>query len=229
MRFKMCMFLGTVLVIISAFRVADYQADLITTNRYYNEIREEVVGRDKQPVTKDTSLASWFKKLEAMNKDFVGWISDGNYIDYPVVSSNSDYYSNHSFNKNSSVCGCLYTGNETLDEDCTIVYGNNVEDGSMFGKLDEYTLGTRVTLYTLIQQRQYEVKAICKCSNNTLDYAGYAGPLTKTDYKKLAKDFSEYLLQGSLNFSHKNKVLILSASEYTEESEGLVVILEELK
>lgn len=85
------------------------------------------------------------KKLSAKNEDIIGWINIENTdFSYAICQGNDDkYYVNHNMYKSKSRYGALFLSCtdsfERRDGDKNIViFGNNVNDGSMFGNLDKY-------------------------------------------------------------------------------------------
>lgn len=93
----------------------------------------------------DQTLAAFEKyaAVQEQNTDFVGWISiDGTNINYPVMQTidNPNYYLKHGFEKQYSNYGVPY-----VQENCAlgisdniVVYGHNMNNGSMFADLCRY-------------------------------------------------------------------------------------------
>ena len=79
-----------------------------------------------------------FFKLLDINKDIVGWIKMGDFLDQSVVLKDNKYYLTHNYKKESNPAGAIF-----LDESCSIntppenliMHGHNMKNGSMFGKL----------------------------------------------------------------------------------------------
>ncbi len=61
---------------------------------------------------------------------------------YPVMQTdNNDYYLNHDVYGNSNSKGSIYKdfrNSEGLSDDLTVIYGHNLKDDSMMGKISEY-------------------------------------------------------------------------------------------
>lgn len=81
--------------------------------------------------------------LLEQNSDFAGWLRiEDTDIDYPVMKSAEDdpqYYLNRDFYGNESYSGSLFIGAGCDSSSSSfIVYGHNLNDGSMFGSLDRY-------------------------------------------------------------------------------------------
>ena len=84
-----------------------------------------------------------FAGLKKLNPDIVGWIYfEGDVgISYPLLYSGDDYYLNHNYLKEEESAGSIYidkNNNPDLSEAHTIIYGHNMRNLSMFGKLRYY-------------------------------------------------------------------------------------------
>ncbi|MBO4628247.1 MAG: class B sortase [Lachnospiraceae bacterium] len=84
-----------------------------------------------------------FNILHAENEDIFAYISVPNTIvDYPILAHEiEDYYLDHNLDHSTGYPGCLYIQNcnsKSLDDPFTIVYGHNMNNGTMFGSLHKY-------------------------------------------------------------------------------------------
>lgn len=85
-----------------------------------------------------------FKKLQASNPDLFAWIRiPDTSVDYPVAQHPSDdtYYLNHGADGIYSEYGCPYieqADGQSFTEFNTVIYGHNMNDGSMFGALHKF-------------------------------------------------------------------------------------------
>ena len=84
-----------------------------------------------------------FAGLKEQNKDIVGWIyfEDEESISYPLLYSGDDYYLRRNYLKEEETAGSIYIdGNNSpnLDDAHTLIYGHNMRNLSMFGKLKFY-------------------------------------------------------------------------------------------
>ena len=85
-----------------------------------------------------------YSKLFALNPDMRGWLRiPDTAVDYPVMKNDSErgeYYIHRDFDGNYSFAGCLFIGlNCDEDSDIFVIYGHNMNNGSMFGDLDRYS------------------------------------------------------------------------------------------
>ena len=84
-----------------------------------------------------------FTELKSVNEDIVGWLRVRALdISYPVVQGeDTDFYLHRTFEKTDNFAGCLffnYLNKPDLTDQNTIVYGHNMKNGSMFGKLKQF-------------------------------------------------------------------------------------------
>lgn len=85
-----------------------------------------------------------FEKLRQMNEDVVGWIrfDEPEVINYPLVQTDdNDKYLTTTFEGNGNKVGTLFLDriNEAdFEDENTFIYGHNMKNGSMFGRLRKY-------------------------------------------------------------------------------------------
>lgn len=84
-----------------------------------------------------------FPELKKVNADTVGWIRIGALdISYPVVQGeDNDYYLHRTFEGEENIAGCIFlnAGNKAdFTDQNTIIYGHNMKNDSMFGKLSDF-------------------------------------------------------------------------------------------
>lgn len=84
-----------------------------------------------------------FAELEKVNEDTVGWIRISALdISYPVVQGeDNDYYLHRTFEKEENIAGCIFLNADNRDDftdQNTIIYGHNMKNDSMFGKLSDF-------------------------------------------------------------------------------------------
>ena len=84
-----------------------------------------------------------FKALLAANPETVGFLEIGEMLSLPVVQrpNDNEYYLDHSFEGAKALEGTLFLdGMNRLvpEDDCLIVYGHNMKNRTMFGRLSAY-------------------------------------------------------------------------------------------
>ena len=131
-------FLGSTAVILYVQRQYRISEELYSqaSGQYAVSMQEEpdADSQTSAPIQVD------FDALRAENADVVGWIyCEGTPIDYPVVQcADNDYYLHHTVEKKKNFSGSIFmeTKNSSQFTDShTIIYGHNMKNGSMFGKL----------------------------------------------------------------------------------------------
>lgn len=84
-----------------------------------------------------------FSELQQVNEDIAGWLRIRALdISYPVVQGeDNDYYLHRTFEKEDNFAGCLFVNcdnDRDFTDQNTIIYGHNMKNGSMFGKLKQF-------------------------------------------------------------------------------------------
>lgn len=105
----------------------------------YNEIESIVKPATSQ---KEEKFTVDVKALKELNPDAQGYLYCKDVLSYPVVQcDNNDYYLTHLFNGDWNSCGCLFIDchlPEGFESRNCIIYGHNMNDGSMFASLYKY-------------------------------------------------------------------------------------------
>lgn len=112
----------------------------------YEELKEEVQQPVEEIETEEPVVIPInFEELKNRNEDIYAWIQiPGTVVDYPMLQHPTDdaYYLNHTAYKEYGLPGCIYTepSYNTTDftDRNTLIYGHNMNDGSMFGDLSYY-------------------------------------------------------------------------------------------
>jgi sortase B len=179
-------------------------------------------------------------KLAMKNNDFVGWLSiEDTIIDYPVMkSSESDpeFYLHRDFSKNYSYSGTLFIGEGcNCDSDVFVIYGHNMNSGSMFGSLDSYKSGSfalghkDIVFRTQEENRVYRVFAAFQTKLIPEGEDGFAyyrcvGKLDRGEYNEVLNNIRKMSLI-SLNDVPKypEQIMLLSTCYYHTDDGRFVV------
>ncbi len=103
----------------------------------YDEVQEEYTKRDENLI--DVDLA----KLRKVNKDVIGWIyiPDTN-VNFPLLKGKTNkQYLFQSYKKKYLTAGSIYMDyrcSKDLSDRNTVIYGHNMHNGAMFGRLKRY-------------------------------------------------------------------------------------------
>ena len=178
--------------------------------------------------------------LKKMNSDFEGWLSiEDTDIDYPVMKSSEDdpeFYLHRDFEKNSSSSGCLFIGEGCdIDSDAFVVYGHNMNSGTMFGTLDSYSDAVfaqehkNIVLSTPEGDRVYRVFAAFQTKiysepTDAFEYYRMVGKLDRKLYKNTVDNIRSLSLI-SLNEAPKypRQIMMLSTCAYHTDEGRFVV------
>lgn len=110
------------------------------------------------------------RKLQEENKDVIGWITFDNVdISYPIMQgADNDEYLYHTYSGVYNSSGSIFMealNSPDFQDNHTILYGHNMKNGSMFGKLkkyrqqDFYKENAFFTVYTGEKMYRYEIFA----------------------------------------------------------------------
>lgn len=194
------------------YKIVTIQSGYNEGKSIYQEIKEDSTPSKKS----DLDNLNW-KKLQKKYPHIVGWIKQkGSVIDYPIVQgTDNDFYLTHAANDEWSVYGAPfvhYDIKEPFKTNLTIIYGHNMNDGSMFASLYNYILDNtyikkhkEFILYTPEQVYKAKVVGYGEIDASVSAYYNY---LT-TDSKKYSKKISSYLIDG-VNIEKSDKLIMLS-------------------
>ncbi len=114
---------------------------------FYKTVRQERLETEAREIwhNNELTLSERFTVLRESNADIKAWLNiDGTEIDYPVYkTADNEFYIDHNREKKRDYHGALFFDcDDVIDADGSdkklIIYGNNVDDGSMFGTLENY-------------------------------------------------------------------------------------------
>lgn len=122
-----------------------------------------------------------FAALSKVNSDVFGWILiPGTVISYPLLNgSDNRYYLRHTWKKQSSIVGSIFLEQSNrvgLTDFNTILYGHNMNNGSMFGSLKKYRAKSYwkahpyVYITTASGSRRYQIFAAYEVSTQAVTY-----------------------------------------------------------
>lgn len=207
------------------------------------EVDSKTVSPSKGERIEPATVHSGLRRLHEQNNDCVAWISiEGTVINYPVMyrPGQKDYYLHRDFYGNDLYAGSLYIAEICHKEsDNLIIYGHNMNNGTMFGELDRYEKEAfyqahrYICLETLNETRFYEIICVSKTpvyTANDFQYYGFADADS-------AEDFNEYLAQcqkrslydTGLTAEYGDHLLTLSTCEYSQKNGRLLVVAKQVE
>lgn len=142
----------------SGYQLYEQTKDYRNGGKEYDKVEKEAVeilseeieedgGEDLETEKKTIDKTLYrvdFEKLRQMNEDVVGWIrfDEPEVINYPLVQTDdNDKYLTTTFEGNGNKVGTLFLDriNEAdFEDENTFIYGHNMKNGSMFGRLRKY-------------------------------------------------------------------------------------------
>ena len=202
-----------------------------------------VTGTSEAPESSTASAAEQgidVAALQEENPDCIAWIEiPDTLISYPVMQTKDtpDYYLRTDFYHEYSDHGVPYLDFRCnlADSDNLIIYGHNMNDGSMFSALHGYMQPdfreehTVINLYTTDGKAEYEVLAALP-ESGTVEQDGISiFKLTEIANKTAFDEYVEYierhrLYDAGIIPSYGDKLISLTTCEYSQENGRLVVI-----
>ena len=165
-----------------------------------------------------------YSELESINPDFVAWLYFPYFdISYPVVHENEiDQYLRTTFDGTPNKAGCLFT-DVLSTEDFTgyhdIVFGHNMRNGSMFGKLkklnqteDQENIKQNPYIYVYTEKAvyQYQIFAFYVTNVGSDAYKVVTNDEEYEDFLKYIYSHTAFKKPESLDLSNHPCLLTLS-------------------
>ena len=123
-------------LIFAVFKITMYLNNLYNSNRYNEQLAEEVVSKSR-----NNTYEINFNLLQTINTDTIGWIKFNNdKINNPIVKSDdNEEYLIKSYEKENNNIGTIFMDyrNRSFTDRNVILYGRNIPNGSMFGSLKD--------------------------------------------------------------------------------------------
>lgn len=123
--------------------MAELENQIFIENPVENEVNIELDDEAKELIQQRNSVD--FDKLYEINQDVRGWLKiDALGISYPIMQyTNNQYYLSKNIYKEESISGSIYLDyrNNGFEDTNTVIYGHNMKNDTMFGKLDEILKG----------------------------------------------------------------------------------------
>ena len=153
-RWLIWIILAVVLIGVALMHILPPYIDRWKSAREYDKLAEEYVNDEAEPDEGKQKKKDWwatdvkveFDKLKAENPDVIGWIRFDNQdelgINYPILySGDNEKYLRTDLYGNSHIAGCIFLeglNKSDFSDYYNIIYGHNMNDGSMFGSLKKY-------------------------------------------------------------------------------------------
>ncbi|MCC6095645.1 MAG: class B sortase [Eubacterium sp.] len=178
------------------------------------------VSAGAQDNTGEVPISVDWNSLKAINDDIVGWLYIGALdLSYPVTHyTDNDFYLHRTFEKNDNFAGSIfeeYQNSADFNDPNTIIYGHNMKNGSMFGKLaqleQKYTDDANIWLLTPSGNYCYRIFSMKKAAISDETYTLFIGTDEKfVNWCSSMKSSSDINLGDDFSFDTDSKVLTLS-------------------
>lgn len=141
------------------------------------KVKEKAKASKKKVKETKVKIPIDFAQLQQQNPDVYAWIQiPDTAVDYPIMQSASDnaYYLNHTVTGAEGYPGSIYTENlnsQDFTDKNTVIYGHNMDDGTMFGGLHQYvdpaymSQHSEIYIYTPEHKYTYKVFAAVTYDN----------------------------------------------------------------
>ena len=212
----------------------------------YNELRQYTVqvtpepskeapdenGGEPEPV--QAPLTVDFASLQAINPDVKGWLYiEALDISYPIVQGeDNEEYLHTTYEGNSNYAGAIfvdYQNNDNFSDCNTIVYGHNMKNQSMFGKLKQFKEQEKykdsVYFWILTPEGDYRYQAFSAFYTDAVSdaYTLFSGPGESfTQYQADMAARSEVPLEVPA-MDQNSKIVTLSTCAARDSSRRFVV------
>lgn len=226
-----------VIIIFSYQLVKTYLEDKASAKRYA-ELQKEF---QFESLTSKSETRPQFNKLEAINKDIVGWIQlKGTTLNYPVLQGKTNHeYLRQDFEHEKSRKGSIFMDyrnsvkNPNLN---TIIYGHHMGDDTMFDVLEKYL---KQEYYHRHQDIQYDTKygkyklqVFSAYQTTTKDNYIQTDFASSSEFQQfINKTKQKSVIQSHVEVSNQDKLVTLSTCEnaYNQTSGRIVVVAKLVK
>lgn len=175
-----------------------------------------------------------FDALKQSCPDVVGWIRlENSVIDYPVVlGEDNDFYLHHLADKTPNKAGCIMMDESNegdFSNEITILHGHHMQNGSMFGDLDEYRQMAyyleHKTIRLFTPEGDYDVAVFAAY---TVDGYSFGYPTSfkdETEFETfLRRALSATPYETGVKVEYGDRILMLSTCAYSYEGARFVVL-----
>ena len=251
--YTILIFVFVSLMITSTFFIISYRTDSKKQNYFYEELAKTVEDVECSKTTEFMQFSEQktfipeYAELYAQNPDMVGWIKiEDTKINYPVMQSVNEpnFYLKHGFDREYTSYGCPYVQENCdvlLPSDNIVIYGHNMNDGSMFAELEKFKKQDfwerhkTITFNTLTEYCEYEILAVFKTvvytdSIDSFKYYQFTEAKTEPEFNTYIQKCKELsLYETGVSAKYGDKLITLSTCEYSQKNGRLVVVAKLIK
>lgn len=204
--------------------------------------RLDIDNREQEEISEPVIMDK-FQSLYKKNNDLVGWITNEDKIDYPIMQcqEDSNFYLHKGFDKKDSESGSIYIPNDiTIEDKMVMIYGHHMKNNTMFGSLEKYLdksyfkANKEITLSTLYEDKKYEVVAafVSKVYDDNykgFKYYDYRGNITEEEFDEYKKGIKSLVRVGNIdNLCYNDNIIELITCWYSEKDARLVLLCKQV-
>ena len=239
--YKILIFILLVIIICSVIYIVKYFLAR-------EEVKEEsnllnTITVDKTDITpKKTERMLQVEELKKKNSDIIGWIEiEGTRINYPVLQGeDNDFYMNRNSDKEESVYGALFLDagyDWNIESNNFLIYGHNMQDGSMFNNLlnyadKEYYEEHPIIRFTTTQEdAKYEIisafrsRVYYKSETNVFRYYNFINAENEEEYNEFVKNAkASSIYDTGITANYGDDLITLITCSYHVDDGRFVVI-----
>ena len=219
----------------------------IYDNEVIKEVSEEpnqqiITEETKQTANQESERMIKVRKLKEENSDIIGWLEIPNTsINYPVLQgTDNEYYMTHNYKKEKSKNGSIFLTKEydwTIPSTNLLIYGHNLNNGTMFQELLKYSNETfykdhsTIRFTTADEDVEYEIISVFKSrvyyksEKNVFRYYYFVNAQTEEEYNQFvenAKKASLYNIDATAKYG--DQLITLSTCSYHVEDGRFAVV-----
>lgn len=198
----------------------------------------------EEETTPEPTISEKYLGVYQQNSDFVGWLTiEGTDIDYPVMQTpqEPDYYLKRGFDGSYSRYGVPYMQSNCVigTSDNLIIYGHNMNNGTMFADLCEYEQEEfyqehkTVRFDTLYEEAEYEIIAAFKTvaySDSGFAYHHFVHADDQTEFDSYVSRCRELSLYDTgVSAQYGDQLLTLSTCEYSRTDGRMVIVAKKIQ
>lgn len=203
---------------------------------------------DETKITPEkTKRVLQIEELQKVNSDIIGWVEiEGTNINYPVLQgTDNDFYMNHNYEKEESIYGAIFLDHAydwNVKSNNLLIYGHNMQDGSMFHDLlnyaekDYYEEHPTIRFTTPEEDVNYEIiaafrsRVYYKSEQNVFRYYYFVNPKSQEEFEKFVKNAKEASIYDTGNTAeYGDELLTLSTCSYHTEDGRFAVVAKKVK
>ncbi|WP_162300555.1 class B sortase [Anaerosacchariphilus polymeriproducens] len=236
---KLILVIALAVFLISAYKLYSIFSEYQKAVDEYDNLRDEVVMEQTSDVEdrKDRQTDTYkkivdFDKLKKMNDNIKGWIEfELIPISYPIMQgTDNDYYLHHTYRNTENTSGSIfldYQNKELFKAQNTFIYGHNMKNGTMFGKLKQYERkefydkNQYIWIYTPTANYRYRIFSCYIVRSDGDSYqTDYKDKKEYENYLKMIQNYSSY--DTGINLSTDDSIISLSTCTANPDNRFLV-------